>query len=202
MPGMFSGGFLTQKTGSLPNWSYGVGAVAALVLFKTWQKNKATTVPDSGPSIDGSTTPGTASNYVRPGTGSGAYNTGAPTVFVVPGATPSAPSQPPLIGRDPTPNPASDVRTTLNSDVFNQAGWSATAKQAPWKMMVANPGETWLDITARMYGYADNFSKVTDPASKTRIQSVAEFVKKTNGGFTGTVPDGTGPKPGAVVVYR
>lgn len=94
-PGMFNSGFLSEKTGGFPNWSIGVGAIAALVLLKTWQKNKAESITKTGPST---TTP-TASNYVTPGTS--ATNTGAPTVFVVPGATPSAPSQPPLIGRTP-----------------------------------------------------------------------------------------------------
>lgn len=198
-PGMFSAGFLSEKSvAGLPNWSLGVGAVAGLVLLKTWQKNRQETIKGSGPAVDGSTTPGTASNYVTPGTS--AYNTGAPTVFVVPGATPSAPTQPPIIGRNPGPDNV-DVRTQLNTDVFNEQGWSATAKQSPWKMMVAKQGESWLDITARMYGFADNYASA-NPNDKARIQSVAEYVKKTNSNYTGTMPDGSGPKGGAVVVYR
>lgn len=103
----------------------------------------------------------------------------------------------------PSPTgPPADVRTVLNTDVFNENGWSATAKQAPWRLIVANPGESWQDITARMYGFADNYAKITDPQSKARVDSVADYIKKTNASFTGTVPDGTGPKPGSVVVYR
>lgn len=195
-PGMFSSGFLSEKAvAGLPNWSLGVGAVAALVLFKTWQKNRAQTIGKSGPGVDGSTTPGTASNYVTPGTS--AYNTGAPTVFVIPGATPSAPSQPPILGRDPGPA-NTDVRTTLNSDAFNENGWSADAKNSPWTMMVARANESWLDITARAYGYGDNYAKVTDPASKARIQSVAAYLQKTNS----KAGDANGPRAGATVVYR
>lgn len=95
-----------------------------------------------------------------------------------------------------------DKRTVLNSDVFNEVGWSDKAKQAPWTMTVAQPGETWKDITARIYGFAKNYSSITDPAAKSRVDSVSEFIKSTNGKYTGMVPDGTGPTPGAVVVYR
>ena len=197
-PGMFSQGFLSEKSvGGLPNWSLGVGAVAVLVLWKTWQKNRAESISGTGPARDTSTTPGSASNYVMPGAGgSGAYNTGAPTVFVVPGATPSAPTQPPIVGRDPGPN-YTDVRTRLNVGVFN----SGSAGQSPWTMMVAKPGETWEDITARMFGYADNFSKV-QAGDKAKVQRVANYVRQTNSEYTGTVPDGTGPKPGSIVVYH
>lgn len=200
-PGMFSQGFLSDKTvAGLPNWALGVGAVAALVLWKTWQKNRTESIGKTGPAVDGSTTPGSASNYVTPGTGgSGAYNTGAPTVFVVPGATPSAPSQPPIVGRDPGPAAAdySDVRTRLNVGEFN----TGNQLNSPWTMMVAKPGESWRDITARMFGYADNFAKV-NPNDRARVQSVAEYVRQTNSAYTGTTPDGSGPKPGSIVVYH
>lgn len=196
-PGMFSQGFLSEKTvAGLPNWSLGVGVVALLVLWKTWQKNRES-VTNTGPGIDGSTTPGSASNYVTPGTGgSGAYNTAAPTVFVVPGATPSAPSQPPIAGRDPGPD-NTDVRTRLNVGEFN----SGNQLNSPWTMMVARPGESWKDITARMFGYADNFAKV-NPNDKARVTSVSEYVRQTNSAYTGTTPDGSGPKPGSIVVYH
>jgi len=93
-------------------------------------------------------------------------------------------------------------RTVLNTDVFNEIGWSDKAKQAPWNMVVAQPGETWKDITARIYGFADNYSKISDPSAKSRVDSVAEVIKNTNAKYTGTVPDGSGPTPGSVVVYR
>lgn len=95
----------------------------------------------------------------------------------------------------------SNVRTRLNPN-FNMVGWDDKSKQAPWTMTVANAGETWKDITARIYGFADNYAKITDPAAKKRVDSVAEFIKNSNAQYTGTVPDGSGPTPGAVVVYR
>jgi hypothetical protein len=127
-PGMFSSGFLSEKSvAGLPNWTLGIGAVAGLVLLKTWQNNKSKSVAATGPA----TTPGTASNYVTPGTM--ANNTGAPTVFVVPGATPSAPSQPPLIGRtNDAQTPSQPSGLHLNRTVGTvTAVWVADA-QSDW----------------------------------------------------------------------
>lgn len=127
-PGMFSSGFLSEKSvAGLPNWTLGVGAVAGLVLLKTWQSNKSKSVTATGPQT---TTP-TASNYVTPGTS--ANNTGAPTVFVVPGATPSSPSQPPLIGRtNDTQTPAQPDGLHLNRTVGTvTAVWVADV-QSDW----------------------------------------------------------------------
>lgn len=129
-PGMFSSGFLSEKSvAGLPNWTLGVGVVAALVLLKTWQNNKAKSIEGTGPQAG--TTPPTASNYVTPGTS--ANNTGAPTVFVVPGATPSSPSQPPLIGRTnnvQTPAQPGNLHLNRTAGVIT-AVWDADT-QSDW----------------------------------------------------------------------
>lgn len=109
------------------------------------------------------------------------------------------PNQPPA--QQTTTSADSNKRTVLNPD-FNMVGWDDKAKQAPWTMTVAQAGESWKDITARIYGFADNYSKITDPTAKARVDSVAAYLAGKNSKYTGTVPDGTGPTPGSVVVYR
>lgn len=94
-----------------------------------------------------------------------------------------------------------DKRTVLNP-AFNMVGWDAKAKQSPWTAIVANPGESWKDLTARAYGFAANYASIKDAADKARVDQVADYIKKTNADYTGQVPDGTGPTPGSVVVYR
>lgn len=141
-PGMFSSGFLSEKSvAGLPNWSLGLGAVAALVLIKTWQNNKAKSIEGTGPA----TTPATASNYVTPGTY--ANNTGAPTVFVIPGATPSSPSQPPLIGRtNDVQTPAQPGNLHLNRTAGTiTAVWDADTQSDYYSVDVTAPssGKTY-----------------------------------------------------------
>lgn len=98
-------------------------------------------------------------------------------------------------------NPNADNRTVLNP-AFNEVGWDDKAKQSPWTMTVAQPGESWKDITARIYQFAKDYASITDPAAKKRVDDVAAYLASKNSKYTGTVPDGTGPTPGSVVVYR
>jgi hypothetical protein len=105
-------------------------------------------------------------------------------------------------GPGPAPQQTTVSKPTVLNPNFNEVGWDDKAKQSPWTMTVAQAGETWKDITARIYGFAANYSKITDPSAKARVDSVADYLKKTNGPYTGEVPDGTGPTPGSVVVYR
>lgn len=111
---------------------------------------------------------------------------------------------PPATTTQSQPNP--NKRTVLNP-IFNEVGWNDKAKQSPWTMTVAQnkadgSPETWKDITARIYGFAKDYASIVDPNSKSRVDSVADYIKNTNRQYTGEVPDGTGPTPGAVVVYR
>lgn len=101
-----------------------------------------------------------------------------------------------------TVNPDANKRTVLNTDVFNTIGWDDKAKQSPWAMTTAQAGESWKDITARIYGFASNYANISDPAAKKRVDDVAAYIASKNSKYTGTVPDGTGPTPGSVVVYR
>lgn len=112
---------------------------------------------------------------------------------------PNQPAAPPPQQSISTVNP--NQRTSLSPD-FNMVGWSDKDKQSPWRMEVAQPGETWKDIAARTYSFAKDYASVSDPANKARVDQVAAYLKGKNGKYTGEVPDGTGPTPGSVVVYR
>jgi hypothetical protein len=112
---------------------------------------------------------------------------------------------PPATTTNSNPNP--DKRTVLNADKFNENGWSATARQSPWTMAVSQlksdgTPETWKDITARIYGFAKDYASISDTTNKARVDQVATYIRDTNKNYTGEVPDGSGPTPGSVVVYR
>lgn len=106
---------------------------------------------------------------------------------------------PPAATTNSNPNP--DKRTVL-SEQFNEVGWSDKAKQSPWTMTVAGANETWKDITARIYGFAKDYASIQDPKMKARVDDVSTYIRNTNKNQTGEVPDGSGPTPGSVVVYR
>lgn len=212
---------MRRQAGPMPVWAWTAlvaAFIAGLVIFKRKGPSTPTTQGGSnspaGEFSSGQSTTTTDANGNQITT---QYNaTGPLTGF--PGYLTTQAGPMPYSGGDvyvnypqnPTPPPQQQTtisadankRTVLNADVFNEVGWSDKAKQAPWTMTVAQPGETWKDITARIYGFASNYSKITDPAAKSRVDSVSEFIKQTNSKYTGTVPDGSGPTPGSVVVYR
>lgn len=97
---------------------------------------------------------------------------------------------PPSTGGD-TPNPS----TVLDSSHFNTAGWSAEALKSPWRITTALAGESWKDITARVY----SLNPTTQSA---RINEVAAYLEKTNKAKTGVNAAGNGPQTGSKVVYR
>jgi hypothetical protein len=101
----------------------------------------------------------------------------------------------------PPAQTTTDKRTVLNP-AFNMVGWNDKAKASPWTAVVANPGETWKDITARVYGFAGNYAAIKNDADRARVDQVSTYIKDTNSKWTGMVPDGTGPTPGSVVIYR
>lgn len=111
--------------------------------------------------------------------------------WTVPAVSNTAPPPPP----DQTPPPSSDIYgpdTKFDSNVFNTNGWSQTdIAGAPWYETVVRPGETWMDITKRVYpGIGDN------------KDSVAAFMETTNLPSTGVNAAGTGPRTGSIVKYR
>lgn len=109
------------------------------------------------------------------------------------------PNQPPA--QQTTTSGDVNKRTVLNPD-FNEVGWDAKAKQSPWTVAVAMPGETWKDITARIYGFAANYASIKDPTAKARVDDVSAYLRSKNKNYTGEVPDGSGPTPYSAVVYR
>lgn len=177
--------FLTEKTGGFPNWSLGAGAVLVVVAYKTWQSNKAAAAPAAAAAAPGGTTPGTASNYVTPG--SSATNTGAPTVFVVPGATTAAP---PVIGRQPenaeTPGGIAWQETPVNSATQMGGGYYTTTgnksvdqyvNTIPAKVYGINPSDARLmalqAVRIQMMNPTVDFSKPLPAGTKLKIPVVS-----------------------------
>jgi hypothetical protein len=91
------------------------------------------------------------------------------------------------------------MRQKLDVAKYNATSQGGANSTAPWYMLVAMPGETWKDITARMYGFADNFAKVTDPAAQKRVTDVSSYVQNSNNAPGST---GAGPAAGQVVFFR
>lgn len=211
---------MLRKYGPMPVWAWTGLAAAGMAGIMLWQKRSEPVIPSGGSTGQASGPAGEfqssqsqtttdkdgnqfTTNYAASGplggipgyltTQAGPMPYSGGDVYV------NYPNQPPP--QQTTNAEMANKRTQLNPD-FNMVGWSDKDKQSPWKMMVAQPGERWEDLTARAYGFADNFAKVSDPAAKTRVQQVAAVIKDRNSRYTGTVPDGSGPTPGSVVLYR
>lgn len=212
---------MMRKAGPMPVWAWTALTAAFIGGFVFFQKGKKPATP-TGTTADGTAGPKgeftsgqsttttdangnqVTSNYNASGpltgypgmltTQAGAMPYSGGDVYVNYPAQPGAPPQ-------QTTNTAPVQGQRLN-EKFNMVGWDATAKTAPWLMTVAAPGETWKDITARVFQFGKDFKSVTDPASIARINSVAAFVQQTNAAQTGQTPDQSGPTPGSVVVYR
>lgn len=186
------GNVFTRKLGPLPMWAWmGVGLGAALALT-SWRGNKkaesdAKSSPQGGLNAPaGNSVPGS----LIPQFVNQVYTQSSPPSVSAPAPTPSTPTTP------------TNVKRTVVNPFFNEVGWDDKAKGSPWTAIVALPGESWKDITARIYQYGDNYASVTDPTNKARIDSVAAYLKSKNSAYTGEVPDGSGPTPGSVVFYR
>lgn len=96
------------------------------------------------------------------------------------------------------PPPAQQTQTMrqlLDTGHFN----AQTAGGVPFTMMVTLPGETWKDVAARAWGYADNFSQLTDPATKDKVTRLANYMQQTNNTPGST---GNGPAPGQIVLFH
>lgn len=188
----------TRKLGPLPMWAWmGIGLGGALAVT-SWTKNKRdAAAAKAGPNTSGTlpsqqTASGSTPASLIPQFVNQVYNQETP-----PTATPPTTTPPP-----PSTNPVTTfVRTVLNP-IFNEVGWNDKAKQSPWTQVVAQPGESWKDVTARIYGFASNYAAITDPKDKARVDSVAAYLKQTNAQYTGEIPGGYGPTPGSIVTYR
>jgi len=99
----------------------------------------------------------------------------------------------------PTPPAAQATQTMRQTLDVNKFNANTTSSGAPWYMLVALPGETWNDITARMYGFADNFAKITDPKVQQQVQNVARTIQTSNNAPGST---GAGPAPYQVVFFH
>lgn len=95
--------------------------------------------------------------------------------------------------------PAQQTQTMRQSLDVGKFNANTATSQAPWYMLVALPGETWKDIAARMYGFADKFASITDPAVQTRVSNIAATVQNQNNAPGST---GNGPAPYQVVFFR
>lgn len=212
---------MRRQYGPMPVWAWTALAasfIAGVVIFK----KKATPVKgDASGTGQSAGTPAGEFNSGQSTTTTDAngnqittnYNASGPLTgfpgYLTNGAGPMNYSGGDVYVNTTTPPPAQQTtvsadankRTVLNP-VFNEVGWDDKAKQSPWTMTVAQPGESWKDITARIYGFASNYANISDPTAKKRVDDVAAYLAGKNSKYTGTVPDGTGPTPGSVVVYR
>jgi hypothetical protein len=214
---------MRRQAGPMPVWAWTALAasfIAGVIIFRRRMAGSSATGSDSGNAASGGPVGEFTSGQATTTTDKDGnqittqYNASGPLTGY-PGYITNQAGPMPYSGGDvyvnyPATNAAppppaqqtSQQKITVLNPAFNMVGWDDKAKAAPWKMTVANSGETWNDITARIYGFADNFAKVTDPAAKARVQSVAAYIKDKNGQYTGLIPDGTGPTPGSVVVWR
>lgn len=177
------GSFLTRKLGPLPMWAWmGVGLGAALA-YTSWSKNKKAAAM--------------ASQQAQNGT--------LPTTNTASGSTPASlipqfvnqvyTNQSPPTAQTPTQMTGQPVaRQAVPLAKLN----SGNLKGSPWYEITALPGETWLDITARMYGFGQDFAS-TPAASQPRVKAVAKAIQNWNNQPGST---GNGPAAGQTVYFH
>lgn len=208
---------LTNKAGPFPVYVW-AGLVGVALVGASLLRSKAPATPTTDPSLAPTTDPGKfdssqskTTTDANGNTTTTNYSASGPATF---GLTNSAQPMGYTNGDvyvnlansgnpTPTTQPPASVHTVgdaLNTDVFNENGWSAEDKKYPWRMLPAQPGETWADFTSRVYFFGPNFAAVTDPAAQKRVIEVSKFLHDTNKDIQ--TADGTGPQPGSVVVYR
>lgn len=194
------GNFLTRKLGPFPMYiwmGFGLGIALAIT---SWQGNKKKAAEAAAAASKTNT--GTGPGNLSPST-QGIAGSLIPQFVnqVYTNNTPPAAAPTPAA---PTPSNPVPVKQgeQLNASVFNTNGWTGDMFGAPWLMTVVQPGESWQDITTRVYDFGAKYSDITDPTAKARIDQVTPFIKQTNEAFTGLGPNGTGPAPGSIVVYR
>lgn len=94
---------------------------------------------------------------------------------------------------DTAPNPQS-VTLNVNPRLFGLAArLTTTPGEGPGlkdeSKIIALDGETWEDVTARAYGYADSYANA-QPKDQQRIRDVAGALKRINKGSNAGPPAG------------
>lgn len=202
---------MLRKYGALPVWAWTALAAAGIGAVMLWQRRNTPVVPTGGaPTSAGGGPSGEfqssqsktttdkdgnqiTTNYAASGPLSG-----------IPGFLTTQAGPMPYSGGDvyvnypnsPAPQQTTNnLRQTLDVQKFN----AASSGGSPWLMTVANAGETWLDITARVYGFGKDFASVTDPKAQARVKEVAPFIQNSNNAPGST---GSGPAGGSVVFFH
>jgi len=86
-------------------------------------------------------------------------------------------------------------RQLLDTKTFNPQ----TEAGVPFTMMPALPNETWKDVAARAWGFANNYAEITDPKIQAQVSHLADVIRSTNNRPGST---GTGPAPGQIVLFH
>lgn len=182
-----AGNLFTRKLGPLPMWAWmGVGLGVALA-FTSWTKNKkAAAAAAAGPNTAGvlpttQTASGSTPSSLIPQFVNQVYNQESPPTAGAPSPT-------------PTTNPVT-MRQAVPLDKLMKGNQSGS----PWYEITAQPGESWLDITARMYGFGNNYAAVTDPGAKQRVQDVSKAIQNWNNQPGST---GNGPASGETIYFH
>jgi len=160
--------FLKREYAGVPMWGWITGGVGILVGF--------TKLKSGGLFGGSSTATPTAGATTTQGGGTGDPG----NIFFMP--------------QQGYPNPQ-QVQVNVNPRPFGlSARLTATADEGPklkdQSKIIALEGETWEDVTARAYGYADSYadSKASD---QQRIRDVAGALKRINKGTSAGPPAGT-----------
>jgi hypothetical protein len=206
-----------RQYGPMPVWAWAVlgGSVIAGIYVFNKQK-KGTTVPTGGgTTVNTGGDPsqfqsGISTTTTDPNgnTITTDYSASGPNSFM-PGSVFQAGGMPYQSGGDvyvnypggtaPPPQATTqNLRQKLDVNKFNAASQGGANSASPWYMTVANTGESWLDITARVYGYGDNYADVK-PADQARVKDVAQYIQNSNNAPGST---GNGPAPEQVVFFR
>lgn len=157
-------GFLSRQYAGVPMWGWIVGGVGLLVGVT---KLRGSNTPAAGPPTS-------------PGATSAAEGGGDPgNIFFLP--------------QQGYPNPQS-VSVNVNPRPIGLAArLKADPNEGPklkdQSKIIALAGETWEDVTARAYGYADSFAD-SKTADQQRIRDVAGALKRINGGTSAGPPAG------------
>lgn len=183
------GNVFKRKLGPLPMWAWmGIGLGVALA-YTSWTKNKkAEAAAKQGPPTSGTlptqqTASGSTPASLIPQFVNQVYNQESPPIVSAPT---SAPTTNPVTMRQAVP-----LAKLISGDLAKSG--------SPWYEITAMPGESWLDITARMYGFGNNYAAVTDPQAKQRVQDVSKAIQNWNNQPGST---GNGPAAGETIYFH
>jgi hypothetical protein len=212
---------MVRKYGPMPVWAWTALAasfIAGLYIFNAKMKGKSTATGGSPTSVNSGGPPGEFSSSQSRTTTDPNGNT-TTTNFQASGPNSFMPGQL-VTGAGPMPYSGGDVyvnypangapppptqQTTNNIrqplDLSNLEKGDMSSKGSPWLMTVAIPGETWLDVTARVYGFGKDFKSLTDQKDIARVKEVEPYIR--NGpGNNAPGSTGDGPAPNSVVFFH